>query len=180
MLTVSFPARPSYFLGEDAIIRRYKFWDELKSLITRKCYPYPIVYTDGLISHVASDGDCREPYGFALGDFIIPFVTEECELTPVRANFQCKKVIFANIKGELPSLDMLRYIRSNLRQINKLIDAFDGNVFKDEPYLSKDTCGPSNYAAVNFRTGFLPLCYVDNAKSETALFRPVINIAHLY
>ena len=180
MLTVSFPAQRSYFIGEDAIIRKYKFWDELKSLLTRKCYPFPIVYNDGLISYVASDGDCRTPYGFAIGDYIIPFVTEEIEMSPAKARFHCKKVIFASIKGELPPLGILRYIRSHLPQINKVIDAFDGNIFKDEPYLSSETCGPHTHVALNFASGMLPMCHISNLKGETTLFRPVINIAHLY
>lgn len=180
MLTVNFPALPSYFLGEEAIIRKYKFWDELKNLLTRKCYLYPVVYTDGLISYVASDGNTRTPYGFALGDYIIPFAAPKDEMTPVQARFHCKKVIFANIKGELPSMQILRYLRSNIRYINKMIDAFDGDIFQEAPYLTDEKSGIDTYVAINFARGYLPLCSINHANNETALCRPMINIAHLY
>ncbi len=170
---------PSYFLGEDAIIRKYKFWDELKSMITHRCYLYPIVYTDGLISHVVSDGQTRTPYGFALGNYIIPFIAPEEEMTPTKALFQCRNVVFADTKGCLPSVEILRYIRSHLREINKLIEAFDGNVFENVPYLSCDKYAPQTYVAINFGGGQF-LCVINKDTDDMIRFRPVINIAHLY
>ncbi len=179
MLTTTYPAKHSYFVNEDAIIRRYKIWDTLKTLLTRPCYPFEIVYTDGLISYVAADGKSREAYGVLIGPYIIPMHAPAEEMTVGQAMIHCNNIVFAQRKAVLPNIMLLRHMRSNQSTLNKVFDAFDGDMFQEGAYISDTGNGWNSHAAINFARGGLFQCSIDREKNEKAYCRPVIDISDL-
>lgn len=180
MLTVKYPAKTSLFVNEDAIIRQYGFWDLLKCALTRQCHPYHIVYTDGLISPVISDSEDRDVYGILFGSYIFPLHAPKTEMTVGKAIIYCQKVVFANRKATLPSIDVLRYIRSDKERINQMFKSLGGDIFQEGSYITDSNRGINEHIGVNFANFAFFQCIIDRENDEEAFCRPVIDISDIY
>ncbi len=181
MVTVDYPAHPSYFLGEDAIIRTYKFWATLKCFFTRRCYYYPVVYTDGLISYVVEDGKERTPWGIALGDYIIALNAPEEEMTIRDAKRYCETVVFARRKAVVPSLEVMRYIVRNAGTISKMLTTHGGTPLHHSNYLTEDSENAYKLSlySVDFRRGRCAI-QANYCLENKISIRPAIEISSLY
>ncbi|MCM1324642.1 MAG: hypothetical protein NC218_11015 [Acetobacter sp.] len=181
MVQVAFPASPSSMTGENAIIRTYKFWETIKCFFTKRCYNYPVVYTDGLISYVVSDGKNRTPWGIAIGDYILALKAPEEPLTKEEANRYNKNVLFAGYEAENLDIEVLRYIFKNAGIFNRLLKKLGGTPLKNYDYLSSNLVGreKNGMMSLDYTKG---RCHVESHFNNNGRFgiRPAINIANLY
>lgn len=177
MITTSYPAQHSLFVNEKAIIKCYRTWDTIKNFFTRACYAFPVMYTDGLLSHVVSDGEHRTPWGIAIGDYVIAINAPTEEMTLSEARKYNNSVNFAGYKGTNLSVDILRYIRSNTRTFNKLLERLGGVPFLNGFYATDETSGKDTIG-ISFARGLRALCYLDH--EDRFFARPAIDIANLY
>lgn len=179
MLKVDYPAKPSVFHGKDAIIRTYRFWTMIKCFFTRPCYTYPVVYTDGLISHVVSDGETRTPWGIAIGDYVIAIRAPKEEMSVEAARKHNNTVAFAGYRGSFLNIEVLRYVRRNIRTFNNMLKALNGDILQEGVYMSSSRSGNA-YMGIDFSKGGNALVYLDNNTEKTIVHRPAIDISNLY
>ncbi len=179
MLTVNYPALPSYFHGNDAILRTYGFWTTLKCFFTRPCYAYPVVYTDGLLSQVVSDGKDRTPWGIAIGDYVIAIHApkEEMSLSEIRQHN--KTIVFADHRAGFLDIETLRYVRRNIKIFNKMLKTLGGAPFQYGLYVSNSYSG-SRPIGIDFASGHNALYYIDENEDTNIICRPAIDISDLY
>lgn len=181
MVQVDYPAKTSYFLNEDAIIRTYKFWAALKCCFTRPCYNYPVVYTDGLISQVVSDGQERTPWGIALGDYIVALDAPKEEMSIQDARRYCENIVFARRKAVIPHLEIMRYILKDAGKISKMLETLGGTPLQYSDYLTSTNESTRIFSpiSVDFSRGRCAM-HTHYSKEDKVCFRPAIDISNLY
>jgi len=179
MLTVDYPALPSYFHGKDAIVRTYSFWTTLKCFFKYQCYAYPVVYTDGLLSQVVSDGENRTPWGIAIGDYVIAIHAPKEEMSPSEARQYNKTIVFAAHAADSMDISVLRYIRMHVKTFNRMLKQLGGDPFEKGLYLSSSYSG-SRPIGIDFASGHNALYYIDEKAEEKILCRPAVDLSDLY
>lgn len=180
MVLVDFPTCPSSSVNANATIRTYKFWTTLKNFFTQRCYRYPVVYTDGLISYVVSDGKNRTPWGIAIGEYIIALDAPTEEMTIQEARDYCKNIVFAGRKATLPSIETMRYLVRESAKFNKMLKTLGGSPLQFSDYLSSTTekDGQFSLMSINFSEGRCTM-QTHYSTDNKVCIRPAINLCGL-
>lgn len=156
--------------NKDVSLKRYGFFKELKiylsSFFSDNCYPYPVVYTDGLVSYLLKDSKGRNPYGIEIYDEIILLYEPNKMMTVSKAEDYCKTKYFAGLRGGCPSIETLWYICRHFNRINLLICQLGGTPLKKSAYLSDKTVfvddkGITFEGNPNAKLGYLALNMAD-------------------
>lgn len=180
MLKVNYPDTATYPEGEKAVLRAYKFWSLVKHLRSIHFYPYPIVYTDGLISSIIEDSATHTPWGIEIGGSILQINAPTQQMTPDEAKKYCKSIIFAGQRATLPHIETLRHISKFPVKLNQLLQKLKGIPFTADSYLSC-TSGriQDSNMSINFAKGSNAISI---AEDKTLLYsvRPVINTEGAY
>ncbi len=181
MVQVDYPAKASYFLNENAIIRTYKFWATIKCFFTRRCYFYPVVYTDGLLSYVVADGEGRTPWGIALGDYIVAINAPEEEMSICDAHRLCNKIVFAGRKAGAPSMEIMRYIIKNAGSISDMFVTLGGTPLHNSIYITdtNETSKKFSPMSIDFRKNRCSL-QTHYTPDDKIFIRPAVDISSLY
>lgn len=181
MVTVSYPAASSNFLDEQAVIHTYSLWSTIKCHFRKKCYSYPIVYTDSLMSYVVEDGKERTPWGIAIGDYILSLKAPEEAMPINKADTYCQNIVFARRKASLPCLEQMRYIIKNAGRISKLLHELGGTPLHHNNYLTSSSMHEKKFSrlSIDFQREFRSI--QEHLSPENPVhIRPVISIADFY
>lgn len=110
-------------------LHTYNFWNIIKIRLFHKCFHYPVVYTDGLISPCCQDQKDRTPWGILIGSTIIPLDAPDKQMSYDEALNYCKTITFAGKTAHLIAFEVLRYIKKDLNRIEKQIKLLGGKPF---------------------------------------------------
>jgi hypothetical protein len=118
------------------ILRKISFWERLLSIFVRNCFPYCVVYTDGLMSYRKEDLSKRTPWGILIGNEIVSIHEPNVEMTAREIDDYCSSIFFAGQCVRLPTFSTLKKIRRNIHKINALIKELGGDPFASYWYRS--------------------------------------------
>ena len=104
--------------------------------LTKKCYSYPVVYTDGFISRLIEDKKERVPFGIVVNNEIIILEEPEGKMNALQAEEYVEKRFFAGKDATLPSFNTLSIIKKNVHKINALMRQLGGKEFRGGWYRS--------------------------------------------
>ena len=99
-------------------------------------YKYPVVYTNGLISHLKSRSDELEAWGIVIKGYAISIKTQKMTVSNVDA--YCENNMFLDKHYCLPPLNAIEKIFNNIQTINDIIEKNNGDIFKGEWYMAQD------------------------------------------
>ena len=178
MKIVDYPAAISTQTDGNAVLKQYGFWTTLKIMLKGKsnCYPFPVAYTDGLMSFCRQDTVGRVPWGLILGKYILKLVDNPQPMEITQTEAYCKNIVFCGQRAILMPIELLRYIKRNVCAINSALSELGGTLFFHELYRSGTSAGDGSLdmLAMDFEKGHSNCSYV--ASKDAALFRPVIEI----
>ena len=100
------------------------------------CFPYCVVYTDGLMSYRKDDLAQRTPWGILIGNVIVSIHEPNVEMTAREIDDYCSSNLFAGQSIKLPTVNTLKKIRRNIHEINALIKELGGDAFISYWYRS--------------------------------------------
>ena len=118
------------------ILRKISTWKRFLSFFMNNCFPYCVVYTDGLMSYRKDDLAQRTPWGILIGNEIVSINEIDAEMTASEIDAYCSSSFFAGQALVLPSFRTLKKIKRNVKEINTLIEELCGTPFKSYWYRS--------------------------------------------
>lgn len=118
------------------ILRKINFWKRFLSFFQKNCFPYCVVYTDGLMSFKKEDLVKRTPWGILIGNEIVSINEPKEEMTAFQIDEYCSSKFFAGQGIRLPAFKTLKKIRRNIHEINALIKELGGVPFYSYWYRS--------------------------------------------
>jgi hypothetical protein len=119
-----------------AILRKISTWKRFLSFFMNNCFPYCVVYTDGLMSYRKDDLAQRTPWGILIGNEIVSISEPDVEMTASEIDDYRSSSFFAGQGIRLPTFKTLRKIRRNVHEINTLIKELGGDPFTSYWYRS--------------------------------------------
>ena len=119
-----------------AILRKISTWKRFLSFFMNNCFPYCVVYTDGLMSYRKDDLAQRTPWGILIGNEIVSISEPDVEMTASEIDDYRSSSFFAGQCIRLPTFKTLRKIRRNVHEINTLIKELGGDPFTSYWYRS--------------------------------------------
>ena len=117
-------------------LKKNSFWDNLKAIFFAHSYPYSVVYTDGYVSQNRKDGMNRTPFGIIVKGVILRLDAPDEKISLLEVSDLIDNQFFAGYRAYLPPLHVLKYIRSHIKEINKLITLLGGDPFVGDWYAS--------------------------------------------
>ena len=148
----------------------------------RKCYEFPVVYEDGLISRYKEDAGKKKAWGFIVDGYIVAIHPAAEEMTPAKANDYCKTRRFAGRLGCLPSESVLKKIKRNVFVVNEMLAQLGGTAFQSKWYMAENDRWYNADFTLSWSTSAVNMgMYAENAAffvdEETAApFYPAVKI----
>ena len=127
---------PANKMSNYAILRKISIWKRFLSFFKNNCFPYCVVYTDGLMSYRKEDLSKRTPWGILIGNEIVSISEPNVEMTASDVDKYCSSAFFAGQNIRLPAFRTLKKIRKNIHKINALIKELGGDPFASYWYRS--------------------------------------------
>lgn len=124
------------------ILRKISLWKRFLSFFQKDCFPYCVVYTDGLMSYKKEDLVKRTPWGILIGNEIVSINEPDKEMTAFQIDEYCHSLFFAGRNVKLPSFNTLKKIRRNVSKINAQIKELGGDQFVAYWYRSCESYSP--------------------------------------
>ena len=129
-------ALKEYEKCSNVLLTKNSFFDNIRAIFMGHSYPYSVVYTDGFISQNRKDGVNRTPFGIIVKGIILRIDAPDEPLSLEEASLLIKNQVFAGYKAYLPPIDVLKYIKKNIKDINRLILQLGGDEFVGDWYAS--------------------------------------------
>ena len=113
-----------------------------------KCYKFPVVYSDGLISRLCSSSEGRKPCGILCKGYIVSIWKSPQKMTPQEAKEYCKSTAIIGRTTSIPPRKVMRKLLRNITKVNKCIRELGGDLLEAEWYMASNdtfTSSPAGY-----------------------------------
>jgi len=113
-------------------------FDESRWLLKRlfrKCYCYPVVYTDGLISRFVDASEGRTAWGILINDWIVSLNPAPEKMPYKKAKEYCRSIVFSGVEAELVPMTVMETIVCTPYLFNEVVTALGGKEITSQWYL---------------------------------------------
>ena len=165
--------------SEKVRLHGHGFFKTLLQYLTKPCFYFPVVYTDGLVSKCKEDRQGRTPFGLLICGKIVCLEDAPEEMTFDQAKEYCKSIRFAGHYASIGGYELMAKLNRQVADFDKQAKALGGSPLINDCYWTKDLCcGKPDFVVVQMDgiTHFERFM----AKAECPLrLRPIIDVNDL-
>lgn len=123
---------------ETVRLHGHGFFKTLRQYLTRPCFYFPVVYTDGFVSKCKEDRKGRKPFGILIGGKIICLEDAPDIMTFDQAKEYCKKIRFAGHHASIGCYDLMAKLNRQITDFDKQSSTLGGTPLLNECYWTAE------------------------------------------
>ena len=110
----------------------------LRGLFKKDTFPYPVAYTDGVVSRLKSKMQGRTPWGIVIKGYIVSINLPEQKMEPFEAEQYCKDIVFSGMMCQILPRGVLIIMMKNLERINQMMITLGKKPFEAIWYMAEN------------------------------------------